>query len=145
MRENEVPDGLPAFEDFPSNHTLTLLDWQREASLDLFVKIHSSLGYYEGIAVDQVPTVNNPLYEPTCSADAAEVGPVPYWSGIINGKGTHKGVGLSVARYSSFNVEGGRMYRFRLIGAQGNYAYRFSIDSHKLLLMATDGYFIDPV
>jgi hypothetical protein len=36
-----------------------LLDWQRESSLDLFVQIHSSLGYYEDTAVDEVPKRNN--------------------------------------------------------------------------------------
>ena len=145
VKENEIPDGLPSFIDLPGNHTLSLLDWQREASLDLFVQIHSSLGYYEGINVDQVPTTNNKLYDNTCSADGAEVGPVPYWSGIINGKGKHKDIGFSQASLSSFNVESGETYRFRLIGAQGNYAYQFSIDGHKLLLVGTDGYFIEPV
>ena len=67
------------------------------------VKIHSSLGYFEDVAVDIVPT-----------------------------------------RLSEFNVEDGKTYRFRLIGAQGTYAYRFSIDKHKLLLVAADGYFIQP-
>ena len=30
-----------------------------------------------------------------------------------------------------------------MIGAKGNYAYRFSIDDHKLKVIATDGYFIE--
>ena len=145
VRESQVPDGLPAFEDEPGKHTLTLLDWQREASLDLFVKIHSSLGYYEDIAVNQIPTQANRPYMPTCSADGAEVGPVPYWSGIINGRGKYKNVDFIQTNYSSFDIVSGKTYRFRLIGAQGNYAYRFSIDSHKLLLVGTDGYFIEPV
>ena len=37
------------------------------------------------------------------------------------------------------------MYRFRIIGAQSLYAYKFSIDSHKLRVIATDGHFIEPV
>ena len=145
VRESSIPHGLPAFEDIPGNHTLTLLDWQRETSLDLFVKIHSSLGYFENVNVDQVPTTANSLYKPTCSADGAEVGPVPYWSGIINGKGRNKKISFSNTNLSSFNVESGKTYRFRLIGAQGNYAYKFSVDAHRLLLIATDGNFISPV
>ena len=37
-----------AFEDLPDQHTLTLLDWQHEASLDLFTQIHASLNFYPG-------------------------------------------------------------------------------------------------
>ena len=143
--EKEIPDGLPAFKDIPGEHTLTLLDWQREASLDLFVQIHSSLGYFEDTSVDEVPTRRNTLYENTCSVDGAEVGPIPYWSGIINGKGRRRSVNFTNTLLSSFNVMSGETYRFRLIGAQGNYAYRFSIDGHKLQLVATDGFFIEPV
>ena len=131
MREKSIPDGLPDFEDNPGNHTLTLLDWQREASLDLFVQIHSSLGYFEGTQVDQVPTNDNAI---KCLTDGAEVGPIPYWSGIINGKGKYKGLDFAKTQLSVINVEGGKTYRFRLIGAQGNYAYKFSIDGHKLQL-----------
>ena len=32
--------GLGNFEDQPGSHTLSLLDWQRESSLDLFTQIH---------------------------------------------------------------------------------------------------------
>ena len=146
VKENEKPksDDLPNFEDIPGNHTLTLLDWQREASLDLFVQIHSSLGYFEDTAVDEVPTNEDTVYENTCSVDGAEVGPVPYWSGIINGKGRYQGITFNNIRLSVFNVQRGNTYRFRLIGAQGMYAYKFSIDEHKLQLVATDGYFIKP-
>ena len=145
VKEKEIPDGLPNFEDVPGDHTLTLLDWQRESSLDLFVQIHSSLRYFVGLEVDQVPKRGNTLYENTCSVDGAEVGPIPYWSGIINGKGWHKNISFMNTRLSTFNVERGKTYRFRLIGAQANYAYRFSIDGHNLTLVATDGYFIEPV
>lgn len=43
-----------------------------------------------------------------------------------------------------FEVEQGKMYRFRLVGAQGLYAYRFSVDAHKLTVIAIDGYLIEP-
>ena len=32
-----------------------------------------------------------------------------------------------------------------MIGAQANYAYRFSIDGHKLKVIATDGFFMEPI
>ena len=37
------------------------------------------------------------------------------------------------------------MYRFRLIGAQGFFFFRFSIDEHELEVIATDGYLTQPV
>ena len=145
VKERDVPNYLEKFEDIPGDHTLTLLDWQREASLDLFVQIHSSLGYYENIRVDQVPVPNNASYTPTCSADGAEVGPIPYWSGLINGLGKHRGISFDKSRLNVFKVTRRKTYRFRLIGAQANYAYRFSIDGHKLTLISTDGHFIQPI
>ena len=46
---------------------------------------------------------------------------------------------------SVFPVKRGKTYRFRLIGVQSVYAYRFSIDSHKLTVIATDSFLIKPV
>ena len=127
VKEKEIPDGLPDFEDVPGNHTLTILDWQRDGYLPVPKRSDDN------------------LYLNTCSADGAEVGPIPYWSGIINGKGQHKGIPFINTSLSNFHVERGKTYRFRLIGAQGIYAYKFSIDGHNLTLVATDGYFIEPV
>ena len=62
VKEKNLTDafqGYGTFEDLPGEHTLSLLDWQRESSLDLFVQIHSSLGYYEDTAVDEVPKRRN--------------------------------------------------------------------------------------
>ena len=130
--------------DNPSKYTLTLLDWQREASLDLFVKIHSTLGFYPDKPIGQVPTNrDSPYNSRTISPDGVEVGPVPYWSGLINGRGR---MNDSIRTpLSIFRVTRDSMYRFRIIGAQSLYAYKFSIDSHKLRVIATDGHFIEPV
>ena len=125
------------------NHTLSLLDWQQESSLDLFTQIHSTLGFYDNKPIGDIPTSNNyPLYIRTRSTDRTEVGPVPYWSGLINGRGRHNS--NTDSRLSIFNVSSNNVYRFRLIGAQSLYAYRFSIDEHKLTVIATDGNFIQP-
>ena len=77
--------------------------------------------------------------------DGAEVGPIPYWSGIINGLGKHDNVSFRNSRLSTFYVQRGKTYRFRLIGAQANYAYKFYIGGHKLRVIATDGFFIEPI
>ena len=127
--------------DKPDEHTLSLLDWQSESSLNLFVRIHSTLGYFPDIGVGRVPTQQDNLYLRTHSADGIEVGPVPYWSGLINGQGRHDGNTFSIL--STFEVETGEAYRFRLIGAQSLYAFKFSIDDHKLHLSASDGQLIE--
>ena len=133
------------FEDRPAKHTLTLLDWQHEPSLDLFTQINSGLGFYPNKVLGEVPTPDDDRYESTRSFDKGEVGPVPYYSGIINGKGRHVDVPYIKTRLSIFTVQTGKTYRFRLVGAQGLYAYRFSIDGHKLTVVATDGYWIEPI
>ena len=141
--------GLGEFEDQPENHTLTLLDWQRESSLDLFTQIHSTLGFYTDREVDEIPNEMHTRYNRTVSSDGVEVGPVPYWSGLINGRGRHAlpdtEVSYRQTRRTIFNVEPGNLYRFRLIGAQSLYAYMFTILGHQLTVIATDGVFIQPV
>ena len=141
--------GLGNFEDLPGNHTLSLLDWQRESSLDLFTHIHSTLGFYTDREVDEIPNAMHTRYERTVSSDGVEVGPVPYWSGLINGRGRHAlpnaEVSYNSTRLGIFNVDPGNLYRFRLIGAQSLYAYMLSIDGHQLTVIATDGVFIEPV
>ena len=82
-------------------------------------------------------------YQSTCSVDGAEVGPIPYWSGIINGLGKHDDVRFRNSRLSAFYVQRGKTYRFRLIGAQANHAYTFYIQDHKMRVIATDGFFIE--
>ena len=127
--------------DTPKYHTLSLLDWQRESSLNIFVRIHSTLGFYPDQGVGKVPSQLNNLYLRTHSSDGIEVGPFPYWSGLINGKGRHDENTFSIL--NTFEVTQNKFYRFRLIGAQSLFAYKFSIDKHKLILIASDGQFVE--
>lgn len=135
------------FEDHPGQHTLTFLDWQRQESLDLFAKVHSKIRYFPAAdgPVDAVPTNQNMFYKPTQAADGSGIGIVKYWSGLINGRGRHSSVPLNQSILTIFRVDEGKSYRFRLIGAQSVYAYNFSIDAHRMTVIATDGYFIQPV
>ena len=130
--------------DIPGRHTMTLLDWQREASLDLFVRIHPALGFYDNITdTNAVPDGTKAPYTVTQGPDSTEIGPIPYWSGLINGKGRHTLDDPSPL--SVFPVAANKAYRFRVIGAQSVYAYSLSIDAHKLTVIATDGHFIEPI
>ena len=136
----DVHEDIPNqnFMDLPEIHTITLLDWQREASIDLFVKIHSTLGFYPQNNLTRVPQQSDSLYYPrTLSSDGIEVGPVPYWTGLINGRGRYSPNDLG--NLTVFNVERSVSYRFRLIGAQSLYAFKFEIEGHKLRVIATDG------
>ena len=134
------------FQDLPNMHTLTLIDWQANNSLELFTQIHGGVRFFNRNTPPLPPTTANP--DPraprTCSPDGVEVGPVSFWSGLINGRGKHKDVPYNMARLSTFNVQRNERYRFRLIGAQGLFAFRFSIDEHNLTLIATDGHFVNP-
>ena len=130
------------FMDMPEFHTITLLDWQREASINLFVKIHSTLGFYPQLCPTTVPKNSDTIYYPrTTSTDGIEVGPVPYWSGLINGRGRYNATELGML--SVFNVGLSVNYRFRIVGAQSLYAYKFEIEGHKLRVIATDGQIVD--
>ena len=129
--------------DFPENKTITLLDWQRESSLNVFVRIHSTLGFFLHNEIGRIPNEFVDLNIRSRSVDGVEVGPVPFWSGLINGKGRHTRETYSIL--SNFTVEKGSRYRFRLVGAQSLYAFKVSIDMHKLILIASDSRFIEPI
>ena len=133
---------ITSYSDNPAQHTLTLIDWQKSSSLDLFTQIHSSIRYFD---IDKASELQGNRAAGSTSSDGAEIGPVPYWSGLINGRGRHNGVSYINSSLSEFKVTAGNTYRFRLIGAQSLYAYRFSIEDHNLTVIATDGQFIEPV
>ena len=102
------------------------------------------MGFYPDQPYGEVPTPSDQRYASTRSFDNGGAGPIPYFSGIINGKGRHVDVPYNKTRLSIFTVESGKIYRFRLVGAQGLYSYSFSIDGHKLIVVGTDGYWIEP-
>ena len=131
------------FEDLPESHTLSLLDWQKENSIDLFTQIHSSTRYFDE---NQPPNDKTEVTPRTYSVDGAEVGPVSYWSGLINGRGRHAAtVPYNRSRLSVFTVGTDKVYRFRLIGAQSLFAYRVSVDEHEMILVAMDGALVQNV
>ena len=137
--------GITYYDDNPDQHTLSFLDWQKSSSLDLFTQIHSGIRYFD---VEKASDLSGSEAGRTTSSDGADIGPVPYWAGLINGRGRHKDIDYSTVNkfeLSDFKVTAGNTYRFRLIGAQSLYAYRFSIEQHNLTVIATDGQFIEPI
>ena len=139
-------------EDIHEEHTLLLMDWTRDTSRDIGQQILSSLNFWKEPQQDVCST----QYSATHGPDFTKVGPFPFWSGIINDRGrhcdeyneftkecTHYNLPSSVLNH--FSVLPNKLYRFRLIGAQSAYAFKFSIQDHLLTVVATDGYPIRPI
>ena len=141
-----VQDEIPGYQhclDLPTEHTLLLMDWQQESSDDLFRSFNSNLGYWKESDGSYIE------YQSTVTLDNVGVGPMPFWSGIINDKGRHYNEsGQTNIRHDSlsyFNVTQGNCYRFRLIGSQALYGFKVSIQDHKMTVVATDGLPIVPI
>ncbi len=132
------------FRDLPDQHSISFLDWEHQNSLETFTQLNAGLGFFPKVELNAIPGDCSRRYSPTFSMEMGETGAVPFYSGLLNGKGRHIDVPYSQTRLSVFTVEKGSRYRFRLIGSQGLFAYKFSIDGHKLTVVATDGYWIVP-
>ena len=143
-------NNVPQLTLSSTEYILSLLDWQLEPSDVLFTRLRSKIGFFPSVPYGVVPTGGTNWVN--YGADNTLVGTIPYWSGLINGLGRHPAVPYATSRLSIFNVAyrddtmaNPAYYRFRLIGAQSLYAYRFSISGHSLKLIATDGFLIQPV
>ena len=136
-------EGAFTLEDKPDKHTLSMLDWQEDAlAIDLGQMRNAK--YYTAAREGELPRMSPPFTIPP-APDGSEVSRIPYWSGIINGRGINEKIPYVKSRLSTFHVNYGDSdkhlyYRFRLIGAQNRYLYRFSIAGHKLIVIGTDGY-----
>ena len=148
IKEKSGADKYPLEHvDLPDQHTLTLVDWQREEATTTFVKTVTKLISFtpnSSTPTDSILTSDDFIFS-TQSFDGSAVGIVPFWSGLINGMGKHPDVEFKNSRLKVFSVSQGTTYRFRIIGAQSLYAYRFSIDGHRITVIATDGNYIQPV
>lgn len=150
-----VKDTLPGYEnvnDSPDKHTLLLMDWQRETSLNLFLKHYTRTRFFRESTIDDPPYTEYERYTRTYGPDDIGVSPIPFWSGIINDRGRfYNNDGLpnivnpNCGNLNCFNVSQGSQYRFRLIGAMSIFTYRFSIEGHKVTVVASDGSPIDGI
>ena len=131
------------FEDFPELHTITLLDFLRENSFGAYVKVKSILPFYSEKQLENVPWQTDKFTPNMRTSDGSKLGPMPYWSGLINGRGRYDSTTYSLL--SSFNVDSGKAYRFRVIGAQALYSYKLEVVGHKLNVMASDGHLLVPL
>ncbi len=139
--------GVPLIVDSPGNQTLNLYEWNERSSLEYYTLLKSEfkLGLFPGTPLGEIPRLSDgyiPFIE-TYGPDGLPLG--PFSSGLINGKGHHKDIPYNRTRLEVFSVEDGSVYRFRLIGAQKQHAYKFSVDEHNLTVISTDGALIEPV
>ena len=137
---SEFPDAAADFEDLPEQHTLAFIDWHHLESTSIVETLGSRSHFPD-------PVDSTQIYEPTLIYGGSGASPVPFVSGLINGAGwKYTPDSATCTRESEQNtplamflVTTGKQYRFRLIGAQNIYAFRFSIEGHKMTLLATDG------
>ena len=127
------------FIDQPEQHTLIFLDWQTSDSISVMETIASGARFPDPVDPSRV-------YQNTLTYDESESAPMPFVSALINGAGWKYTQGPTCTRsnnqnipLSVFYVESGKTYRFRLIGAQNAYAFRFSIQGHTMTLLSSDG------
>ena len=112
------------YRDLPQEHTIVLTDWWNQPYSDLFTLQHTVLETYYPTNVGDVPRPED-RYEITGSYDQAEAGPVPYFSSLINGKGHYEGLPFAKTVLSRFDVTSEQRYRFRVVGAQSIFPYRY--------------------
>ena len=73
------------------------------------------------------------MYLPPCTANAT----------LINGRGRYAGGPMSPL--AVINVEQGKRYRFRIIGASCDPWFNFTIDGHAMTVIETDGVETEPL
>ena len=93
---------------------------------------------------DEVPLPGDFIFG-SSGVDGSGIGVVPFWSALINGLGKHRDLSYNNSMLKVFSVQQGTTYRFHLIGSTIQFAFRFSIDGHRLTVITTDGYYIQPV
>ena len=136
LQEKRINESLV---DEPENFTLMLLDWYKDWGMDEFLKIHTTVGYYPNGEWGG-------RYSNTVGPDGTDVGGYPFWSALINGRGrlyhpnTQGECVSNTAPLHTFQVEGNKKYRWRVIGVQSNYAFRLSIEGHQFQVVSADGF-----
>ena len=142
----KLPIALWRYKDMPAEHTVVITDWFRGDALDEFSLLETTSVFYSRSGLSP-PGPDDQPEGFTIGPDGKEAGNFPFWSALINGKGKHPGNEYPYlkSRLHIFTVNSGQVYRFRLIGAINNFAFRFSIDEHQLWVVGTDGYWVEPV
>ena len=143
---------VDALIDDPGTYTLNLHEWDLQSNLNRYTLAKGEVGFFPDKPLGAIPlppaeqgNVTYGGFEETFGPDGLSVGDVPFFSGLINGKGRSPEVPFERTRLEVVTVEQGGVYRLRLIGTQNQYAYKFSIDEHNLTVIGTDSSLVEPV
>ena len=131
----DSPQPNSGYVDIPEEHTIVFSEYFPVNSIDWINPPHA------------LPDLANPLisYSKVPTNDGTAAGDPPFFAGLMNFVGWRYNPSVSnCTRVANnplpfFNVSQGTSYRFRLIGSQSDYAYRFSIAGHRLRVIASDG------
>ena len=140
----QIKEALGNFRDEPEKHTLTILEWFPQTAHNFFPVLDAGNRFFQTTP----PRPGDLPMTGDIAPDGSENGNLFFYSGLINGKGKHPDTErypYIQSRLSIFSVDPGQVYRFRIIGAQGLFLFRFSIDEHELEVISTDGYLTQPV
>ena len=133
------------FTDDPAHHTLTIMDWFQEEPEQFCKRLKYGLGDDLELPIYTLPSEKDTSLPRTTGPDFINIGINTFWSALIHGKGRHPNVPYERSSLNIYDVEPGETYRFRLIHTGTMYGLRFSIDGHKLTVIATDGYLVRPL
>ena len=128
-------DGDAVIVDRPEWNTVFLDDNSELSSLDALLHSRGLLNANKPAIVVQtgLGVVSS---ERGTRSDGTDLGPIPFFSGLINGRGRFQNTHTPL---SEFIVSPDTYTIFRLIGGTTNTPYDFSIDRHTLRVIATDG------
>ena len=123
--------------DEPGIFTITLTDWSDMSALDVFFRARV-MGFTPATTPLERLTMQGVLsgIVRTVRADGSDTGPVPFFSGLINGRGRYRD---TITPLTVFEVQGGTYILFRVVGAIETRVQMVSIDGHTLRVIATDG------
>ncbi len=122
-------------QDIPEEHTISFFEWfpvNSDSWIEAPYSLHDPVN-------PSIPYSSIPTYDGTPAS--VEL----FFAGFMNSGGwRYNQLNSDCFRTANntlpfFNVSSSERYRFRIIGSQVTFAYRFSIAGHKLQVVATDG------
>ena len=126
-----------SYQDIPEQHTIVFFEWFPVNSNEYIETPLNSL---------PDPVNSSIAYQTVPIHDGSDSSFVPFFAGFINYAGwRYTAAATDCSRVANttltyFNVSQGESYRFRILGSQVTYIYRFSIHNHRLRVVATDGF-----
>ena len=128
-------DSNAVIVDEPGEYTFNIIDWQL-LSGDELRSLADLLGMSPFMPALQVVSGGMTPIERGRIFDGSDLGPIPFHSGLINGRGRFQDTRTPL---TVFRVAPNKYYRFRVVGAQDRHAFSISVDGHNLRAIATDG------